>query len=176
MHSLQRLHQHLVRHSFNDVSLGTCLEGAMNVLVSFVGCDYDETGAWVASENRFNGRDPIHPAKLQVHQGHIGLTSREQSHGFFPGFCLSDYGHIRARVDDRSYAHTQQRMVVHYHDFHFLGGVHSVLSRTSSLLSLRTAVRLRGTSINRSVPEPMRLFRMNFPPIRSTRSRIPISP
>jgi hypothetical protein len=170
MNFLQRIYEGLVWHSFDDIALSSSLQGAVNVFVPVVSRNYDE-----ASTRTFGtyGRDCFHATyaswKPQVHESDIWFVPLEKRQGFLARSRLGDYSHIRACVDDRRYAHSHERMIIHNHHFYLFRMIHIATSAAE-------AADLRGTSMHSSVPAPISLFSEKLPPMRSTLSLIPIKP
>gem|GEM_PF-5415587 len=161
-----------VRHALDEVAHGAGLQRLVDVFISFIGREHNDSRGRSGAADGANGLGSTGVRKPQVHQGDIRMMLLEHADGFLRGASLSDDPHVWLGLDDGGNADLHDGVIVAYQDVDECAAVHISIVSTFAV-----DCKCERCSVKRTtVPCWGRLAMSNWPPKRSIRSRIPAMP
>src|SRR5258707_9364044 len=176
--------QLLALRVLQDVALCAGLDRPGDVVVGIEGGQTDDARRRVHPADLADRGHAVHDGHPQIDQHYIGAAFLPQLDGLAAGRCLPGHAHVGLAPDDCGKSLPYRNVVVGDQNPNAGSGLrlapavrhaaHAVSGSGSS--SVATGAWGNGKEIEIAEPEPKALVMANWPPIRSTRSRMPRRP
>src|SRR5216683_2762457 len=109
-----------MRHAFDQIPHGAGFQGLVDILVTLVSCEHDETGL---RSGPADGAYDVHPAHIrepEIHESDVRPMFPEQAYRFLSSSRLPSYRHIGLRLNDGGNAEAHDGVIVANEDFNLL--------------------------------------------------------
>jgi hypothetical protein len=107
------LQQLFANHPLYNVTLGSCVQGAADVNIAFMGAQDNHSGVWRFRFDLFDYFEAAYIGEAEIHQNYIGTQGPKLLKPIAPRWGCACYGHVRLKIDDGGKPVANRRMIVY---------------------------------------------------------------